>query len=110
VWIGLLNESQLVRAAEFGPAIDYLAQIRVDVEGELGLALVKGFVELRGGTVAVHREALARAQNLSCGLRCGNPGSTSITLAATGSADATLACHIEVEAWRARAMAYISTP
>lgn len=36
VWIGLLEGNRLVQAAKFGPAIDYLTEIRVEVEGEFG--------------------------------------------------------------------------
>ena len=36
MWIGLSNENQVVQAAKFGPAIDYLAEIRVELDGEFG--------------------------------------------------------------------------
>jgi signal transduction histidine kinase/ligand-binding sensor protein len=37
VWVGLVDERQIVPAAWSGPASDYLARIRVEVDGELGM-------------------------------------------------------------------------
>ena len=35
-WIGFINERELLPVAAFGPQVDYLAEIKVEIDGELG--------------------------------------------------------------------------